>query len=253
MHGSYSELSFERNSEIINHKKNWNIYFSPLPLVLDAYIMPNTNRKMVFLSFWKVNQFNMIYNTRDMETFEISSYKVSSPPPPPRKKKLPVVWGVQISHNICSKCILLVILRSQLTYLSKSCLAASFKLKPLFCDYWFGRYGFWAILGLLGPILAQQIGFEHSCYLGVCKNWTITPLPRLIYKIKNKHLKTEAYLSRRKTGKIIQVTQFSITRLKKLLRINFKIRTYDHFQNILRFFYVLPDFPLTTSEAKRDY
>ena len=193
----------------------------------------------------------MIYNTRDMEAFEISSYKVS--PHPPRKKKLPVVWGVQISHNICSKCILLVILSSQPTYLSKSCLVASFKLKSLFWDYWFGRYEFWAILGLLGPIVAQEIGFQLSCYLGVCKNWTITPLPWLIYKIKNKHLKTEAYLSRQKTGKIIQVIQFSITRLKKLLRINFKIRTYDHFQNILRLFDVLPDFLLTTSEAKRDY
>ena len=158
--------------------------------------------RWVFLSFWKVSQFNMIYNTRDMETFEISSYKVS--PLRPKKKE--------------------------------TCLAASFKLKLLFCDYWLGRYGFWAILWVLGPILAQQIGFEHSCYLGVCKNWTITPLPWLIDKIKNKHLKSEVYLSRRKTGKIIQVIQFSITRLKKLLRINFKIRTYDHFQNILRLF-----------------
>ena len=158
--------------------------------------------RWVFLSFWKVSQFNMIYNTRDMETFEISSYKVS--PLPPKKKE--------------------------------TCLAASFKLKLLFCDYWFGRYGFWAILWLFSPFLAQPIGFEHSCYLGVCKNWTITPLPWLIDKIKNKHLKTEVYLSRRKTGKIIQVMQFSITRLKKLLRINFKIRTYDHFQNILRLF-----------------
>ena len=26
---------------------------------------------------------------------------------------------------------------------------------------WFARYGFWAILGLLGPILAQKIGFAH--------------------------------------------------------------------------------------------
>ena len=75
MHGSYSELSFERNSEIVNHKKKWNIYFSPLPLVLDAYIMSNTNRKMglschferwanliwyIILVIWKLLKFHHI-------------------------------------------------------------------------------------------------------------------------------------------------------------------------------------------------
>ena len=30
-------------------------------------------------------------------------------------------------------------------------------------------------------------------------------------------------------------------------------QTYNHFHNILRLFYILPNFPFTTSETKRDY
>ena len=46
LHVSYSELSFEKNSEILIHKKAWNSYFRPFPLVLDVYIVSNTIRKM---------------------------------------------------------------------------------------------------------------------------------------------------------------------------------------------------------------
>ena len=69
--------------------------------------------RWVFRSSWKFSQFNTIYSSRDMETFEISSYKA-------HKKKnifwaLVIVWGKCISYNIYSKFILVVILRSQPT------------------------------------------------------------------------------------------------------------------------------------------
>ena len=48
-HVCCSELSFEKNSEILIQKETWNSNFSPFPLVLDVYIVLNTNRKMSLL------------------------------------------------------------------------------------------------------------------------------------------------------------------------------------------------------------
>ena len=60
-------------------------------------------------------------------------------------RALSVVWEVFISETTHSKSSLAIILRGQLT----------------FYDHQFARYGFWTILGLLGPILAQKMGFAH--------------------------------------------------------------------------------------------
>ena len=53
-----------------------------------------------------------------------------------------VFWEVNISENTHSKSSLAMILRSQ----------------PTFYDQQFVRFGFWAILGLFVPILAQKMG-----------------------------------------------------------------------------------------------
>ena len=31
------------------------------------------------------------------------------------------------------------------------------------------------------PLKKTLLGFQNSCCIGVCKNWTITPLPQLVY------------------------------------------------------------------------
>ena len=38
--------SYIAKVDFVIHEKAWNYYFSTYPLVLDSYIMPNTNRKM---------------------------------------------------------------------------------------------------------------------------------------------------------------------------------------------------------------
>ena len=122
----------------------------------------------------------MIYSSPNMETFEISSNKA-------RKKqkkgqtylRTPIVnpllrsfWGVNqlyttsgsrfMENHAIFRALSVVweVFISETTH-SKSCLAIILRGQPSFYDQQFARYGFWTILGLLGPNLAQKMSFAH--------------------------------------------------------------------------------------------
>ena len=66
----------------------------PEILILAHFLYKLCQTKMGLWQFSKFGPFNMIYSSRDMETFETSFYKTTHLPPLPEKKKQKTLWVV---------------------------------------------------------------------------------------------------------------------------------------------------------------